>query len=315
MLELNRREALAIAGTALATTLVRPERLPAEQLGDSSMSDFGYCLNMSTVRGQKLTVPEQVEVAAKAGYKGIEPWIGDIRKYLESGGTARDLRNQISDHGLTVESAIGFATWIVDDDRERAAGMEVAKADMELLREIGGLRIAAPPAGAQQQTGLNLFRAAERYRALLELGEQMDVVPQVELWGHSKSLNRLGELLFVASESGHPSACMLPDVYHIYKGGSDFEGLRLIHGSSIHVFHMNDYPSSPPRESIGDADRVFPGDGVAPLSFILQTLHANGFRGMLSLELFNRDYWKRDAFEVAKTGLEKMQAAMQAALS
>lgn len=311
---LNRRDAIAVTGAALAASLVGPRPSTSAQLGAAAMSEFGYCFNTSTIRGQKLTVPEQIDVAAKAGYTGIEPWIRDIREYLEAGGSAQDLRKMLADRGLSVESAIGFANWIVDDDSARAAGMEVAKADMELLRSIGGKRIAAPPAGAQQVSGLNLFRAAERYRALLELGQQMEVIPQVELWGHSKSLNRLGELLFVASEAGHPAACLLPDVYHIYKGGSDFEGLRLVHGSSIHVFHMNDYPATPPRESITDADRVFPGDGVAPLNFILRTLHANGFRGMLSLELFNRDYWQRDPLEVAKTGLQKMQAAVQAAL-
>ena len=35
-----------------------------------------------------------------------------------------------------------------------------------------------------------------------------------------------------------------------------------------------------------DADRVHPGDGVAPLVPMLRDLHALAFRGMLSLESF-----------------------------
>ena len=175
--------------------------------------------------------------------------------------------------------------------------------------------VAAPPAGATKQADLNLFSAAERYHALLELGKEMGVTPQVELWGFSQSMKRLGELVFVAAESGHPDACMLPDVYHIYKGGSDFEGLRMINGAAIHVFHMNDYPDNPPRATIGDAHRVYPGDGVAPLSKILRDIDASGFRGMLSLELFNRDYWQQDALDVARTGLEKMREAVQKAFA
>ena len=95
----------------------------------------------------------------------------------------------------------------------------------------------------------------------------------MELWGFSKSINRLGELMFVAVESGHPDACMLLDIYHIYKGGSDFQGLELINSSRVHVFHVNDYPAEPPRETISDADRVYMGDGVAPTSMILQTIY------------------------------------------
>ncbi len=33
---------------------------------------------------------------------------------------------------------------------------------------------------------------------------------------------------------------------------------------------------------------------------------------MLSLELFNRKYWSEDPLQVARTGLEKMKAIVQA---
>jgi hypothetical protein len=36
---------------------------------------------------------------------------------------------------------------------------------------------------------------------------------------------------------------------------------------------------------------------------------------VLSLELFNRDYWKQDVNEVAKTGLMKMKKAVAEAMS
>lgn len=306
---LDRRQFLAMGSVAAAALWVGIET-EAQTVSTQSPAPVRYCLNTSTLRGQELTVPQQIDVAAEAGYDGIELWIRDVEQYVQQGGSLDDLRKRLEDSRLKVESAIGFANWIVDDDAARAAGLEVAKRDMELVRRIGGTRIAAPPAGATNQTDLNLFQAAERYRRLLELGREQGVTPQLELWGFSKSISRLGELLFVAAESGHPDACLLPDVYHIYKGGSDFVGLQLLSGAVIHCFHMNDYPAMPPRESITDADRVYPGDGVAPLNDILQTLMRIGFRGALSLELFNREYWKQDARLVARTGLEKMRQAV-----
>ena len=113
----------------------------------------------------------------------------------------------------------------------------------------------------------------------------------------------------VAIESGHPNACVLPDVYHLYKGGSDFNGLKLLGPSAIHAFHINDYPADPPRDTIVDAQRVYPGDGIAPLKEVFAALRAMNYAGYLSLELFNREYWKQDPNEVAKTGLAKMKAA------
>lgn len=293
----------AAAGVAQPAAAVAAEKVAIPK-------SLRYCLNMSTIRGQKLSVPDQVDLAAKVGYDSIEPWMGDLRGYLMNGGSAKDLAKRISDHGLKVDSAIGFAEWIVDDDARRAKGLEQAKSDMDLIRSIGGTHIAAPPAGATKQTDLNLFSAAERYAKLLDLGVSMEVIPQIEVWGFSTVLSKLGETMLVAVESKHPAAVILPDVYHLHKGGSAFHGLSLVAGSAIHCFHMNDYPADPPRETIADKDRVYPGDGIAPLTEILKTLFANGFSGTLSLELFNPEYWKQDALLVAKTGLEKMKAAV-----
>ena len=273
---------------------------------------FHYCLNTSTIRGQKLTLVQEIELAAQAGYQGIEPWLSEIEDYLQTGGTLPDLRKRIADVGLTVEGGIGFAEWIVDDDVQRAAGLERARKDMDMLAAIGATRMAAPAAGAQDQVGLNLYKAAERYRRLLELGEQTGVTPLLEVWGFSKTLSQLGEALLVAAEARHKNACLLLDVYHLYKGGSEFTGLKLVHGPAIAVLHMNDYPAHPSRATIDDADRVFPGDGVAPLKSIFRDLKAIGFHGVLSLELFNPTYYQRDPLEVIRTGLEKMKAVAEA---
>lgn len=311
---MTRREILTQAGVAVGAGAAAVAATRTAAAAGAAKEPFQYCLNTSTIRGQKLGIVEEVELAAKAGYQAIEPWIGEIDDYLKQGGSLNDLAKRISDLGLSVASAIGFAQWIVDDDQQRAKGLEEAKRSMDLVAQLGGKRIAAPPAGATDQPGLDLRKAGQRYRALLELGGRMGVVPQIEVWGFSKNLSRLSETLFVAVESGHPSACLLLDVYHLYKGGSSFESLRLLGAAGMHVFHVNDYPASPPRDKISDADRVYPGDGVAPLDRLFGELRAAGFRGTLSLELFNRGYWEQDALTVAQTGLEKTRTAVQKSL-
>lgn len=274
--------------------------------------DLKLCLNMSTIENKKVPIREQLKIAAEAGYDAVELWVGDIDKYVSDGGKLEDLKREIDDLGLTVESAIAFGKWIVDDDGERTQGLEQSKRDMETLRAIGGLRIAAPPVGATNEAGLDLNAAADRYAKLLELGRSCDVLPQVELWGFSKNLSTLAEVLYVAAAANDADACVLLDVYHLYKGGSDFSNIGLVPGAQMHCLHMNDYPDIT-RDIIADKDRVYPGDGVAPLSKILKTLVRGGFRGVLSLELFNRSYWGLPPAEVAKTGIEKMRAAVERA--
>lgn len=269
---------------------------------------FLYSLNTATIRGHKLGIVKEIEITAQAGYDSIEPWVDGVEEYIKNGGTLKDLRQRISDAGLTVEGAISFPEWIVDDDARRVKGLDRAKREMDLVAQIGARRFAAPPAGATDLPKLDVFRAAERYRALLDAGDQIGVVPELELWGFSKNLNRLGECVWVAMETGHPKACVLADVFHLHTSGSDFHGMALLGPETIQVLHMNDFPSDPPREKIDDSYRIFPGDGVAPLDDILRTLRKTGGQKVLSLELFNRKYWSEDALAVAKTGLAKMKA-------
>jgi sugar phosphate isomerase/epimerase len=292
-----------VAGLPVNTSAAGPVAEPAR----AKDKPFGFSLNTSTIRGQELGIVREVEIAAEAGYDAIEPWMDTLDGYVKKGGSLKDLGKRIRDLGLMVESAIGFAQWIVNDEATRKGGLEQARRDMETLIQIGGKRIAAPPVGAHDKPGPDLATAAARYRTLLELGDQIGIVPQAEVWGFSKTLSRLGETVYVAIESRHPKACVLPDVYHLYRGGSDFQGLKLLSGTAVQVFHINDYPAEPAREAISDAHRVYPGDGVAPLQEALRNLRLAGFRGFLSLELFNRDYWKQDPLQVAKTGLEKMK--------
>lgn len=316
---LSRRQALGRAGVLTAAVLASgpPANLLAQSGAKSpgAPDGFLYCLNTATVRGQKLGIVKEMEVAAKAGYQAVEPWISSIEEYQRQGGSLKDLRQRIADLGLSVASAIGFPQWIVDDEAKRAKGLERAKFEMDLVAQIGGKRLAAPPAGATDTPGLDLQKAAERYRALLEAGDQIGVVPQLELWGFAKNLHRLGQCAQVAIEAGHPKACLVLDIYHLYKGGSDHRGLGLLNGNAVHVMHVNDYPAEPPREKIGDSFRVYPGDGVAPVAEILRTLQTLGGPKVLSLELFNRKYWGMDALEVVRTGLEKMKAAVGSAVS
>jgi 2-keto-myo-inositol isomerase len=309
----SRRVFLAAGGTlttaSICATTAQTARAAEVPTG------FRYCLNFATLQGFKLSLLEMVEISAKAGYQAIEPWVSGLHAYADQGGSLPDLRKRIADVGLTVESAIAFPQWIVDDPGKRAGGMEQARRDMDAVARIGGTRIAAPPAGANNGAEIPLLEITRRYRALLELGDRMGVVPELEFWGSSANLRQLAQAVFVAMETGHPKACVLADVFHLYKGESGFFGLRLLSSQAVQVIHMNDYPALPPRETIADRDRVYPGDGVAPLKQILGDLHRINPSTVLSLELFNPAYWKGDPLETARTGLAKMKQSVRAAVA
>jgi sugar phosphate isomerase/epimerase len=314
MVGIRRRNFLSKSATAAALgAVVGPEvavggSSAPNRLGVGPNRDqFLLGLNTSTIRGQKLSIVDEVGLAAKAGYQAMEPWVDELKHYAEAGGSLEDLRKRFVDAGIQVESAIGFFDWIVDDPERRKKGLEEARRSLEIVQKIGGKRLAAPPVGATDKPIADPRAGADRYRDLLEIGSKIGVVPQAEVWGFSKTLGTLGEAAMIAMESGRDDACILPDVYHLYRGGSALSGIHLLGPRAIHVFHFNDYPAAPDREKLTDADRVFPGDGVAPLKALLTDLSTAGFRVMLSLELFNRKYWSEDPFTVIRAGKEKME--------
>lgn len=298
---MNRRQAASSLLALSGTLVVKPDyEVKKEQ-------SFIYSLNMSTLRGHKLGFRKELEVASKAGYKSVEIWISSFQDYLKEGHSLAETKRMIDDLGIKVEDAIGFATWIVDDNAARNKALEQLKMEMDQLAGIGCPRIAAPPMGATTGEYLDLKKVSERYRAILELGDKTSVVPHLELWGFSKNLSRVGEILYVATEASHPSARVLMDVYHLHKGGSGMDSVKNVGKPLIEIFHMNDYPTTPPRETITDADRIYAGDGVAPLPALLKSLKNPEKPVILSFEVFNKDYYAQDPLVVAKTGLEKMK--------
>ncbi len=297
---MNRRTAM---NTMVAASVASV--LPAQAA--VKKESFIYSLNMSTLRGHNLGFRKELEVASKAGYRSVEIWINTLQDYLKNGGSLSDAKKIINDLGLKVEDAIGFAPWIVNDAGVRNKAVEQLKVEMDQLAAIGCPRIAAPPMGATTGESLDLAAVAERYRTILELGDKTGVVPHLELWGFSKNLSRVGEILYVASEVSHPSARLLMDVYHLHKGGSGMDSVKNVGKPLVEIFHINDYPDVPPRETITDADRVYAGDGVAPLPELLKNLKNPDKPVILSFEVFNKGYYAQDPLLVAKTGLAKMK--------
>src|SRR6266540_3021253 len=145
--DITRRAWIAGAAGGIAMAKASGEGKALAEPGSS----FSYCLNTSTVRdadGKSRPIVDLVDIAAKAGYQAIEPWIGELNDYVKSGGSLKDLRKRIADAGLKVPDAIGFAEWIVEDPDRRKKGLEQAKRDMDLVAKLGGAHLAAPPVGA-----------------------------------------------------------------------------------------------------------------------------------------------------------------------
>jgi 2-keto-myo-inositol isomerase len=305
---LNRRDSLKLSATLLAGVFI-PAAVKATVT--APQGPFRFCLNTSTISGQKTGLLRAIDIASTAGYDGMELWISDIKAWLKQGNTLQSLATYLSLKNIVVENAISFTAWMVEDEAQHKTALIELEEEMKIMAAIGCHRIAAPPVGLNKNQPLDFQKAGARYRQILALGRQYNVMPLLEFWGASGTLYNLGQAMAIAAAANDKDARILPDVYHLFRGGSGFEGLSLLNGKVIDIIHMNDYPAAKPVAEQTDSDRVYPGDGAAPLKQILRDLKNIGGTKVLSLELFNKTYWGQDPLVVATTGLQKMQSLVK----
>ena len=270
------------------------------------MSQFQFCLNTSTIRAEGSTVLDALDTAADAGYDGLEPWVDEIDRWVAGGGSLQELKDRADSRGIEIVNLIAFPEWAVPEDDRRAEGLREAERCLKMAQALGCPFLAAPPMGIHDRR-VDLFPVAERYAALVDLATDYGVTPLLEFWGIAQTLGTTGEALLVAAECGRSGVRILADIYHIYKGSGQHYGLEHIGIGRLGLVHVNDYPEKPGRDSVTDADRVYPGDGLAPWDQIVASLNAIEYEGMLSLELFNQSYWDQGPQVTAREGLEKLK--------
>lgn len=311
--QMIRNSSLALLGAA--TGFGFSKNKPSEKgLKQAHDLPFRISMNTSTLQAYELPADEQIRMVADAGFEGIEMWVRDIRSYIDAGGTAEELGDLLASNDLLLENMIGFSQWISDDADTRKEALEILKSDMEMIAAMGGKYIAAPVQGIDSIDKTKFDEYAERYRAILELGDETGVIPILEIWG-TGALHKVSDCAHIAIASGHPDATVLFDFYHVYRGGNDWDTINLVNGGKLPVMHMNDYPASPPREKLTDADRVFPGEGICPYDEVIPKLYNAGFRGGFSVELFNREYWdSMNAETILKESYERTYRVLSDAM-
>lgn len=300
---MNRRSFLQLgvgAGAALAGAGALAQGQTKTYQGGASQ--WPICLNASTIRPTPLK--DKIRVAAEAGYDGIELWVNELEELEKSGGDVKALAAEIKDRGLFVPNVIGLWDCMPMEDDAWQSSLEATRNRMRLAAAAGSIHVAAIPAPDRPDFDLKI--GAQRYRELLKIGrEEFGLIVAFEFVGFLKGVYRLGQAAAIALDADDPDACLVMDTFHLYRGGSGYEGVGHISGDFIAVFHWNDLPSEPAREELGDEHRIYPGDGMLPLKRTLELLKKINYRGPISLEMFNREQWKQDPKVVAETALRK----------
>ncbi len=200
-------------------------------------------------------------------------------------------------------SMIGLWGCIPDNRDKFQESVKATRERMRMASDIGCEFVQAIP----NQVGENYDHSfvAACYRELLEIGINDYGIKPALVFVKMFPIKTLGQAAAIALDADHPEARIFPSLYHMYISTGGFTVLKDLNGDLFAIFQYNDAPKGMAIDEMEDQHRVFPGDGILPLSQILRDLKATGFKRCVSLELYNPDYHKRDLLEVATTGLEK----------
>ncbi|MDP3467979.1 MAG: sugar phosphate isomerase/epimerase family protein [Daejeonella sp.] len=295
--------ASAIPGIAVAEIQKKEKRY------QKGKSPWPVCLDTATIRPASLK--EKVRIAAKAGYDAIEPWDGELQKFEADGGNLKDLGKEIKDSGLFVPSVIGLWNAIPPTQELWDKSLADTRNRMRMASDIGAQHVQTIPNTIGQN--YNQKWAADRYRDIIEMGINDYKLNPALVFVKYFPIKTMGQAVGIALDANHPKAMVIPDVYHMYISEGGFEGIKLLRGDMIAIFQFNDAPAAPPLDQLNDSHRVYPGDGILPLPQIFKDLKGTGYKGCISLEMYNPEYWKEDLMMVAQTGLRKTLEVLQKA--
>jgi 2-keto-myo-inositol isomerase len=249
----------------------------------------------------KAMLPEDIVAAGQAGFKALEIWAAKMDTYLAN-RSLDDLNALFTQHRVQPVSinSIEFITFRSANDYAliKARCQELcARADALGCDKI----VVVPSPTPERGTSWEEIKA-ESVRVLHDLADiaaPFGVQLAYEFLGFGWcSVRTLAQCWDIVQAVNRPDVGLVIDTCHFYAGGSELASIEAVDPEKLLIFHINDVEERP-KETIEDAHRLLPGEGVIPLGDILSRLHQIGFDGLCSIELFRPEYWERDAAELA----------------
>ncbi len=265
-----------------------------------------------------------LELCEKAGFDYIEIRLDMLSDYLKE-HTVEELAaffrtSRIKPHAMNALYLYPEFLGERDDPERREALLAEFRMGLEVSKAIGGHHfIIVPPlqrdpaggpfVGTREETYENCVRILGK---LGEMAEEYQVNLCFELVGFERSSVRsVEEADAIVRAVNRDNVGFVFDSYNIYLNNrtNDFSALRKAQPEKIFAIHMMS-GKDVPDEEMGQDKRCFPDAGVVDIGNFLENLRETGYDGMVSIETFNPDYWKKDPAWVISTAYRTTREAL-----
>ncbi len=251
------------------------------------------------------TLEDKLPAAAAAGFDGIELFENDL---LASRRRPAEIRERCADLGLGIDLYQPFRDFEAVPPDVLAANLHRAERKFDLMTELGVDTVlvcssVSPDAIddddlAAEQLHLLAGRAAER---------GLRIAYEALAWG--RFVNGYEHAWRIVRRAAHPALGVCLDSFHILSKGDDPRPIRAIPGEKIFFLQLADAPTLPMDVlQWSRHHRLFPGQGDFDLTAFTGHVLAAGYRGPLSLEVFNDVFRQADPHRAAVDAMRSLLA-------
>jgi 4-hydroxyphenylpyruvate dioxygenase len=252
------------------------------------------------------TLEAKLAAAARAGFRAVEIFENDLTFFS---GKPRDVRTRAQDLGLDIVALQPMRDFEGMPEPMRARNFERAQRKLDLMEELGANLLCICSNVHEDALG-------EVERAAHDLAELADMAAlrgyrigyEAMAWGrHVKDWMQAWDIVRTADR---PNLGLVLDSYHICVRNNPIAPLADLPADKIALVQIADAPAilMDPM-SLSRHHRCFPGQGDYPLDDFLEATIKSGYRGPLSLEVFNDQFRGAPASAIALDGMRSLQAA------
>ncbi len=245
------------------------------------------------------TLNEKLEAIAAARFKGVEIFENDL---LSFDGAPAQVGRRIKDLGLAAVTFQPFRDFEGMPEPLRAKAFARAERKFDLMAELGcDLLMICSNVSPDSLGGID--RAAADFRELGERAARRGLRVAFEALAWGRHISDYRDAWEVVRRADHPAVGLVLDSFHVLARGTDLNAIRAIPKERIFLVQVADAPKlNMDYLSWSRHYRCFPGQGELAIGAFMDALHATGFDGLISLEIFNDSFRAGSAHYVAIDG-------------
>lgn len=249
------------------------------------------------------TLRQKIEAIAKAGFHGIEIFENDL---ITHDGSVAEIRRMIEDHGLEIVTYQPFRDFEGLPEPYRSKAFDRAERKFDLMEQLGTDLLMACSSVHPQALG-GIQRAADDFHALGERAQARNMRVAFEALAWGRFVYDYRDSWEIVRRANHAAVGLCLDTFHIFSRGVDLQAILNIPEDKIFLVQVADAPRlSMDHLSWSRHYRCFPGQGELPLEQFMNNLHATGYNGAFSLEIFNDQFRSGSPENTARDGYRSL---------